>query len=93
MCLQLAPVPSYNPPVTFPSNLDELRDQLQHGTLNLDTLTLESVQQLLSLGGLLKFVRQHLPYLADYFLVLQNILDDLAGFIEGRGGGVSGQLV
>eukprot|EP00878_Enallax_costatus_P008374 GHUV01008753.1.p1 GENE.GHUV01008753.1~~GHUV01008753.1.p1 ORF type:complete len:175 (+),score=44.32 GHUV01008753.1:626-1150(+) len=81
--LQLMPVNSYNPPNTFPSNLDELQDQLQRGTLNLDTLTLESVQQLLSLGGLLKFVRHHIPYLADYFLVLQNMLDDVAGFIEG----------
>ena len=77
------PVNSYNPPNTFPSNMDELRDQLQRGTLNLDTLTLESVQQVLSLGGLLKFVRNLLPHLADYFLVLQNILADMAGFIEG----------
>jgi hypothetical protein len=68
----------------FPKSLEELRDQLEAGTLNMDALDLDAAaKQLLSMGGLLKLARQHSAYALDYLLLLQNMLDDAAGFVEG----------
>jgi hypothetical protein len=41
------------------------------------------VQQLFSVGGLLKLARKHSAYILEYALVAQNLLDDAAGFAEG----------
>ena len=39
--------------------------------------------QLKSFRGLIKLAAQHRPYLRDYALVAQNLLDDVACFAEG----------
>jgi hypothetical protein len=50
----------------------------------MDALDLDAAaKQLLSVGGLLKLARQHSAYALDYLLLLQNMLDDAAGFVEG----------
>lgn len=73
-----------DPAVSFPKTLEELREQLEAGTLNLDTLDVEAAaKKLLSVGGLLKLARQHSTSFWDYALMAQNILDDAAGFAEG----------
>lgn len=69
---------------SFPKSLEELRDQLEAGTLSLDSIDIDAMaKQLLSVGGLLKLARQHSTYLLDYALMAQNMLDDAAGFAEG----------
>lgn len=68
----------------MPTSLAELREQLEDGTLNLDALDIEAAaQQLFSVGGILKLARKHSTYMLEYALVLQNLLDDAAGFAEG----------
>lgn len=72
------------PAAPAPTSLEELREQLEAGTLSLDSLDIEAAaQQLLSVGGLLKLARTHTSYMLTYALVLQNVLDDAAGFAEG----------
>ena len=72
------------PTAKLPTSLAELREQLEAGTLSLDALDIEAAaQQLLSVGGLLKLARKHSSYTLEYLLVLQNVLDDAAGFAEG----------
>lgn len=75
--------PGAGPP-PFPRSLQELREQLEAGTLSMEQLDLDAAAaQLLSVGGLLKLARTHSGYALDYLLLLQNLLDDAAGFAEG----------
>jgi hypothetical protein len=87
LLLQLHGAHQQNPAAAaakLPSSLAELREQLEAGTLSLDALDIEAAaQQLLSVGGILKLARKHSTYMIEYALVLQNLLDDAAGFAEG----------
>lgn len=72
------------PITSFPKTLDEFRDQLESGSLSLDSVDVEALaEQLLSVHGLIRLARQHSSSIWEYGLVLQNILDDVAGFAEG----------
>lgn len=74
-------VPATAPP---PRSLEELREQLEQGTLSLDALDINAAaQQLLSKWGLFNLARTNAAYLREYALVGQNLLDDAAGFAEG----------
>lgn len=72
-------------PAAFPKTLQDLRQQLEAGTLDLDSLDVEALaERLLSVSGLLKLARQHSIFVWSYALVAQNMLDDAAGFAEGE---------